>query len=342
MTEKNLLKGVIALASMGNKARIVFVLHLLERYTDRDTPILAENLLELLKDEGIVCERKALYDDIGILRGMGYDIRTVRGKKRGYCLASRDFEMDEICLVVNAVRTSGFLPESKMKGLTKRLSNLLSDRQAEQVGKSACIVNNKCVNEETFNIVNGINLAIAQNKKVKLNYRRNSLDGRSLEFKYKTMKVSPYALLRDNEHYYLVCNNEKYDNLMNLRVDRIEQLTATDEKSRHFSEVSEYKQYFDIADYAKKTFNMFDGEPCRIDLECNVKLLDQMIDRFGKDIFIRRDDHSELFRFSTDALISDGFIGWLMQFGGDVKVLSPKSLKEDVKKRAHALCDALE
>ena len=127
----------------------------------------------------------------------------------------------------------------------------------------------------------------------------------------------------------MIGNNAKYDNLTHLRIDRIGKVKILDVEARHFSEVSEYSQRFDTADYARKTFNMFGGELCRIDLECDEKLLDQMLDQFGNDIFIRKADEGK-FRFSADALISEGLIGWIMQFGGRVKVISPETLKNDV------------
>ena len=149
--------------------------------------------------------------------------------------------------------------------------------------------------------------------------------------------VNPYALWWESDHYYLIVNNPKYPNLIHLRVDRIESVERSNHRWRHFSEVSDYKQRFDIADYAKKTFNMFGGEKCRIDLECSEEFLDQILDRFGTGIFIRREKARKVFRFSTEAHISEGLIGWLMQVGGRVKVLSPESLKNDVSKRVKEL-----
>ena len=331
------------MSSKGNKGRIVRVIRILEEYSDVNTPVTAEEIAEMLKNDGIVCERKAIYDDIGILRGMGYEIRTVRGVKRGYRLEHRLFEPGEICMIADAVKSSGFITDGETDSIVRRLGKLVSARQAAKISKRAGIVNSSNnTGESVYNIINSINSAISETRKVRLRYRRYALSIRKPEFTYKEMTVSPYAVLRDSEHYYLICNNEKYDNLMHLRADRIESLEKTDERARHFSEVSEYEQYFDTADYARKAFNMFGGEPCRIDLECNVKLLDQIIEKFGTDIFIRHDLGSDSFRFSTDALISEGLVGWLMQFGGDIKVLSPGCLKADVLSRAEKICGAYE
>ena len=84
---------------------------------------------------------------------------------------------------------------------------------------------------------------------------------------------------------------------------------------------------------------MFGGEKQRIDLECKIELLDQITDRFTNGIFIRHSGNEPTFRFSTDALVSDGLVGWLMQFGGDIKVLSPETLKQRVLADAEKLIE---
>ena len=51
--------------------------------------------------------------------------------------------------------------------------------------------------------------------KVKFAYKRRAVDPKNKKtFREKIFTVSPYALIWKDDHYYLVCNNEKYDNLM--------------------------------------------------------------------------------------------------------------------------------
>ena len=119
---------------------------------------------------------------------------------------------------------------------------------------------------------------------------------------------------------------------MNLRLDRMRSVTLTDEPFRHFSEVSEYKDSFDIADYAAKSFNMFCGEPTKIKLRCERELLEQAIDRFGEDIFIYNVKENT-FDFDVNANLSDGLVSWILQFGKSVEAVAPQSLREMIKNR---------
>ena len=319
------------------KARIQLVLRYLEEQSDRLHPVSAAELISMLEKNGVSAERKAIYSDIAALCSVGVPIET-GGKKHGYFIAERQFGIPEVCLLIDAVQSAEFIPAKKSRDLISRLEKQVSVHEAETLRGRVCIDNRpKSTNDSLYSIIEALNTAISTRKKVELCYFKNVLGKNGLETAERSFKVSPYSLLWDNDHYYLICNNEKYDNLMHLRIDRCRSARVTAEPWRHFSEVSEYSQRFDTADYARKVFNMFGGEVCRIDLECDKDLLDQVLDRFGREIMIRSLPDDTAFRFTADALISEGLVGWIMQFGGRVRCLSPKTLRDDLKKKAEDL-----
>lgn len=322
------------------RIRLLKVLEILKTRSDKEHPISATEIIEELGKYDIDAERKSIYKDIEALCEAGFDIVKTGTPKRGFYLASGGFEMPEISLLIDAVQSAGFVPKVKTRELVTKLQGLVSEHQAAELKNRICIENRaKSGNEEVYKNIELINTAITKQVKIKISYVKNQLQGTQLTTILKEMTINPYALLWEADHYYLIGNNQKYDNLTNLRVDRIAEVTVTKEKCRHFSEVSEYSQHFDTADYSRKVFNMFGGEKCRIDLECDVKLLQQITDKFTDGIFIRHFDNEETFRFSTEALVSDGLVGWLMQFGGDIKVLSPETLKQSVLEKAKKLTE---
>lgn len=198
----------------------------------------------------------------------------------------------------------------------------------------------KCDNEEIYIVINQLHEAIMKKKKVKFIYRRRSIDVKNKKRNTdKSFFVSPYALLWKNDHYYLACNNQKYDNLMNLRVDRIKKISIVSADARPISEVSSYKDEFDIADYSSKMFNMFSGEDAKITLRCSLKLQEEMLDRFGKSIPLTAADSSH-FDTTVNAAISDGLVSWIMQYGSDIKVLNPPELIEMIKTKANDILNS--
>ncbi len=321
-----------------SRLRLLKVLEILKAESDKDHPISATEIIEELSKYDIEAERKAIYKDMEALQDAGFDVVKTGTPKRGYYIADGGFEMPEISLLIDAVQSAGFIPKVKSRQLVEKLQGLVSSHQADELKNRICIENrSKSGNEDVYKNIDLLNTAITKQLKVKIKYTKNQLKGTQLVSTQKDMVINPYALLWEADHYYLIGNNQKYENLTHLRVDRIAEVTVTSEKCRHFSEVSEYSQRFDTADYSRKVFNMFGGEKCRIDLECDVKLLQQITDKFSDGIFIRHLNGDDTFRFTTEALISDGLVGWLMQFGGDIKVLSPESLKQSVIENAEKL-----
>lgn len=224
-----------------SKLKTLLIYNILEKYSDEEHPLSTTDLISMLEEKGVKCERKSIYADIAALNDIGCDIITVTSPKRGFFMASRTFEIPEVMLLIDAVSSAGFITPKKTASLIEKLETLVSVEQAKTM-KSQVYVDTscaKCDNEEIYIIIDRLNNAIADEKKVKFVYRRRSVDVQNRKkHTEKTFTVSPYALIWKDDHYYLVCNNQKYDNLMNLRIDRMKKLEILDEPSRHFSEVT--------------------------------------------------------------------------------------------------------
>ncbi len=326
------------------KLKLLIIKDYLEKYTDEENLVTTELLLKMLLEQGISCERKSVYTDIAALKEYGMDIDT---SKRGYKLLSRDFELPELRLLIDAVQSANFITAKKSRELIKKIETLCSDSQAEILQKQVYIDNRlKCTNEEIYYNIDMINKAVSQNRKISFTYAKRRVDGESREIVSdgKELVVSPYALIWSNDHYYLVANNQKYDNLMHTRIDRMKKVRILDEASRSFTEVSPYRSFFDSADYSGKLFNMFSGDTQRLTLRCHNSILEEIFDRLGEDCKLDgiKEEKEDCFTVSTHCVFSDGLISWLMQFGSKVEVIRPKSLRDDVKKRAEAIAKMYE
>ncbi len=318
----------------GQKLKLLYLIEIFRKYSDEEHPLTAPQIIEYLAKQGIEAERKSIYRDIDVLIDYGFDIVKNRGNGGGFFLSSREFEVPEIKLLTDAVQAASFITAKKSRELTQKLDEMLSVYEAKkQKGYSYIDISHKCKNEEIYYTIDNLSRAIEKRVKVRFKYVRRRLnDNRTICMDEKIITVSPYALLWQDDSYYLVCNNEKYDNLMNLCLDRMRSVSILDEPFRHFSEVSEYKDKFDIADYAAKSFNMFCGEPTKIKLRCAKELLEQAIDRFGEDIFIYNVQENT-FDFDVNANLSDGLVSWILQFGKSVEAVAPQSLREMIKNR---------
>lgn len=322
----------------GSKYRILMLYRLLEEYTDETNPLTAAELLNLLSEHGVESERKTIYSDIKVLKEAGCDIVCIRGAlDSGYFMATRKFEIPEVILLIDAVTSAGFITPKKTKSLVEKLKSLVSHGQADSLISRVYVDSSaaKCSNEEIYITIDRLHEAIMQEKMVKFVYRRRNIDFQNKKrYTEKTFSVSPYALIWKDDHYYLVCNNQKYDNLMNLRIDRIKKLEVLEKKARPVNEVSSYEGKLDTQDYSSHMFNMFSGEKCMVKLRCSLKLQEEMFDRFGSSVSMLTCGDLDHFETTVEATMSDGFVSWLMQYGADIKVLEPLSLAEKVKEKA--------
>ena len=87
---------------------------IMEQNTDDKHGLTMGEIITALRGYGIDSERKSLYDDFDVLRIFGMDIQQRRGKEVRYHLASRDFELPELKLLVDSVQSSKFITHKKL------------------------------------------------------------------------------------------------------------------------------------------------------------------------------------------------------------------------------------
>lgn len=322
-----------------SKLKLLYLKDIFEKYTDEEHVLNSAEIAEKLEDYGIICERKSIYKDIDILIDYGFDIIKTRTPRNGFFLASREFEPVEVRLLADAVQAANFITKRKTMLLLRKIEKFVSIEEAKKFRRQVYMENrNKSSNEEIFYNIDALAKAIKEEKKVHLSYCRRKLDSRfAASQDIKEFILSPYALIWSNDHYYLVANNEKYDNLMHLRVDRIRKVEMIDDYRRPVNEVSDYKNSFDAVDYASKVFNMFSGTSESVELLCENDILEQILDRFGENVTLRK-SKDEHFILREEMCINDGLASWIMQFGDKIKVVYPESLKNMVTEKAEAIC----
>lgn len=325
--------------SSSNKLKLLHLINILSVMTDEEHPMSAGEICAELKKQGIDAERKSIYRDVATLTDYGLDIVQTRVPRPGYFIASRDFELAEIRMLTDAVQAASFVTPAKTGELIKKLGTLASKYQFETISSQVYIDKRvKQCNEEIYYSIDVIHKAITSGRKIKFRYLRRVIVDNKIENSVKEMTISPYAMVWSNDHYYLVGNNEKYDNLIHLRLDRMKSVKIQPAFARPFSEVSDYEDEFDTADYVGKSFNMFGGREQRIELRCKNYLLEQIVDRFGDGVPLRKsgDDRFVLY---IDALISDGLVSWILQYADDIEVVAPRELRRKVIEKAAALAD---
>lgn len=314
--------------SANQKIKILYLLKIFLENTDEEHGMTLKELEEALAVMGVKAERKTLYDDIETLRLFGVDIEKRKGIAVTYHVVSRDFELPELKLLIDAVQSSKFISEKKSRELIDKLSSLMSRFDATKLQRQVYVANRvKSDNETIYYGVDEIHEAINENKKISfLYFEWNEKKEKVLRHEGKRYIVSPHALTWDDENYYMIGYDSDEEKIKHYRVDKMQKIALIDEKR----DGDELFCGFDMALYSKKTFGMFGGIEESVTLRCKNRLAGVVIDRFGEDVTFLKSGN-EHFEVHVKVHVSPLFFGWVLNFGDGIEIISPDSVRGEFR-----------
>ena len=298
-------------------ARQLYLMKILLEQTDEDNALTLQQLIEKMGAEGIPLERRAVYADLEALRDFGIDvISEKRGRNTYYYIGNRQFQLAELKLLVDSVMASRFITERKSRELIKKLADLAGKPQAKELNRQVLIAGRiKSMNESIYYNVDEIHKAINGNSQISFQYFQWDL-GKEMELKRSGERyvVSPWALVFDDENYYLVACEGGI--IKHYRVDKMLRIKATGEPRVG-------RELYHEEEYGKKSlFGMYGGDIVPVTFQAKNWMVGIMIDRFGRDIPIVPVNDEE-FETRIDLAVSPQFFGWLFALGPDIRVTSP-------------------
>lgn len=310
------------------KPKLLYLAKIFSEETDEDHGLSIAQIISRLANAGIDADRKTLYLDFEELRQFGYDIVPRReGRSTVYGLASREFELAELKLLVDSVQSSRFITERKSRSLIKKLEGLVSIHQAKSLQRQVLISGRiKTMNESIYYNVDKLHTAIAQGVQIQFKYFHWNVRKQEEYRRGEGLHtVSPWHLRWDDENYYLIAFDAESGKLRHYRVDKMRSIHLTDQPRQG----QELMKSFDPTVYTRRLFGMFGGEPARVTIEGDNRMVGVLIDRFGKDIpIIPLDD--EHFRAHVEAAVSPQFIGWIASLSDGLKVTAPEAVVQQL------------
>lgn len=319
------------------KLKMMYLAKILLEQTDEEHTITVPQMIAELGKLGISAERKSIYDDLEYLQLYGLDICSNKTRTTNYYIASRDFELPELKLLVDSVQASKFITHKKSMELISKIEKLTSHENAKKLQRQVFITNRvKALNEKIYYNVDKIHDAIASNKQITFKYFNLDVNKQKVYRKGGELyKESPVSLTWDDENYYLITYKAKFDSYTHYRVDKMEGIEIT-EDDRVLSD-----KPFDLSTYSKATFQMFGGEETDVSIEFENSLVGVVFDRFGTDIPIIKKDE-EHFICHVKVAISPHFLSWIMSFGKKAKIISPDYVIEEMYSLAREVTEIYE
>ncbi len=322
--------------SPNQKLKLLYLVKFLMQHSDEDHPVSTAQIIEELKKNDISAERKSIYDDIEALCNFGVDIVQVKGRNGGYYIGERDFELPELKLLVDSVQSSKFITQDKTYKLIKKIESLASVYDGQLLQRQVYVSNRvKSMNESIYYTVDAISDAITQNKKIRYQYFEYTVT-KERRFRHdgKFYEVSPFALIWDDENYYMLAWDSDAGKMKHYRVDKMFKVSMTDNEREGIKDFEKV----DMSAYTKSVFGMFGGNEQKVKLRFANHLVGAVLDRFGRDIIVIKDD-DEHFTVSVNVVVSQQFLAWVFGFRDDVEIISPEDVRNEMKKQAEIIAN---
>lgn len=323
--------------SANQKLKCLYLRQFLLENTDEAHPVTVSQMIDYLARHDIAAERKSIYDDIDGLRSYGLDIEYRKAQDGGYFIANREFQLPELKLLVDAVQSSKFLSLRKSNELIAKLEKLASRHEAQALRRQVYVTHRiKNMNESIYYNVDALHSAIAAGSRITFRYFDWDMNGKKkYRHEGKCYRISPWALLWDDENYYLVGYDAEHAERRHYRVDKMESITQTGEERLG----KELFAGFDPAAYSRKVFGMYGGEPQKVTLRFESSMSNIVFDRFGRELILTPDREGG-FTVTVEVVPSPQFFAWLTGLGAPVKILSPQPIVQQFCDYLQSVLDA--
>lgn len=326
------------------KTVIINILDILKKYTDMDHRLTQAEIVDLLKKEYLMdVDRKTVKRNLMNLCDMGLDIeytettKMVTNKKTGkveetsICTdwyITRDFSDSELRLLIDSLLFSKNIPYKQCKDLIEKLKGLSNVYFDKKVKHICNLPDNQPSNKEIFYTIEIIDEAISQNKKVSFIYNSYGTDKRLHPRREEPYIINPYQMVATNGKYYLICNYDKYDSIVNYRIDKITNIQILDEPRKPLKELAGGE--INLPKHMAEHIYMYAGDSIRAKFKAKNYIIDQLIDWFGKDIDIKPIDEKEC--LVTVNVNKNAFLCWALQYGQHINILEPADVRTQLIK----------
>ena len=312
------------------KSRMIILAQMFYEHTDEEHPMTGLQILEYLKEHDVPANEKTLRGDIKLLQDLGLDIVKIVSRPNLFYWGERQFEMPELKMLVDAVSSSRFITKKKSIVLGKKLAQLASESQRKELRRNIQATNRvKSENEAIYYSVNTVNEAISRRRKIQFQYSEYGPDLKEIfRGDGEVYKLSPYALLWNEDYYYVVGWSDKHENVSVFRVDRLYHPEILDDKAE------KRPDDFNLDDYSKPIFDMFEGYD-RVPVKLKVKneLAKYIVDRFGTKLETEQVSN-DYFTVTVEVSLSPPFYAWVFQFDGEMRILFPEEAADKINKMA--------
>ena len=359
------------------KLVILYILDILQKYTDEEHRLSQKEIQDILKREyEMTVDRKAVKRNLLNLIEYESNIEyrevsrkdIFRKKDSVSYIGTSDFADKEISeddllwtdfylkqkftneelrLLIDSLLFSKHIPYSQAKELIKKLESLSNIYFKSCSQYIYPLPVERTDNKQVFYNIAILDDAIRKKKKVLFEYAEYHTD-KKMHLKkredgsVREYIITPYQMAVQEGKYYLICNYDKYDDISNYRVDRIRNIQILEEKGKPFETLKwSGHQPMNLNEYMKEHVYMYSSENAFVKFRIVKAMISDVIDLFGKGVnFSEETDTHVSVSVHVNERAAEQFA---KNYAPDVVILQTKrlrdKLRDDLKKAWEAYED---
>lgn len=323
-----------------SKAKILYLLKILQEETDSEHGLTMPQIIKRLKDYGITAERKGIYNDIKTLRDFDIDVKTYRRRPVEYGIERRDFKTSELALMVDAIQSCRAITQRQADALVVNIKQLANNHEQDLLNRHIHVVGRaKSKGDGVPSTIDSAHEAIRSHCMLEFVYRKMGIDGELHATRNgEKHTVTPISISYDDGFYYLTTWDELHeDSTTEYRLDRMADVQVLKDMPAAKNEV--------IANYRHDSpqaavFGRFFDEGAEVvaTLSADGDKVEILTDRFGDLGEFMSPDGSRA-RMRVRLYKSAQFFGWVASMNKLVRIEGPQWLVNEYRDYLRSLLE---
>ena len=297
-----------------------------------------KSVTELAAD--LQCHTRTVYRDLEALQAAGFPVYTERTDgKNLWCLLDSakhsipiPFSLPELMALYFSRGMMGVLKDTvfydSLVTLFEKIKATLPNEYIEylsQVEKSLAVKSKPHTPYGPLrSIIDKVSEAAILKKFIRIDYYAMSRK------KITRRKVAPYKIWFFDGTFYLIGHCGLRQDIRIFAMDRIQNFEPTDE-------TFEMPVDFNIDDFMKSSFGVFQGQPVRVRIRFAADIVDYIREKIWHETqqIAVQNDGSIIFEAEVAGIDEIKF--WILKWGAKAAVLEPESLRDEIRKEAEAI-----
>lgn len=320
-----------------NNAKAVKLLHIrdyLHKYTNKENPKSANDILSYLSELNIEAERKSVYSDIEKLKKFYREPIEYDEKKHGYYISNPQFSAYELRIILDSIFLSHTLTLKETYEIIKKILNSMNvyDRAmfSDELKKRKPVRKSEY---STTYMAQVIKDAILEDKQI--SYRSFQYDKKNRDNKYRSyygrskpssaVLTNPKELIWDNGKYRVVTHMLGSEDPFGFPLEHLEEVNISNQRREFhkpfdnpFTNFDSYSELIDRGQYTIDT-----GKEYAVTFLVNEFWIGDILDYWGHDTpIIPYEGHYVMFTIRMK-LPSRQLYDWMWHMGKRTKILAP-------------------